>query len=326
MNKYLEKMWLTLCNFLTVILGKIINFGLSVCNYINQSANDYINNAALEINNPEIDFFERFYYNYVIFSYWIITRIKKLIVNLFTIFKYEYTIQKIHIYESLFGSKKFLLSTPNLFSAVLQSIPTNSTILDFGCGSGICYKNNDIVIFILKSNLKISGIDINKSALSKFQDRLDKSSLSSSVTLQFGDILTLELGKFDYVIFSESAPILSQSDLQKIVLYIKNNLLNKNGKIIFINNLVENPQRITKILKPKLKYITTIDFGRTLTKEDFNSLGLASNMDVKYELLESMTLDEISKFHNINFIYKVLNKLGLKNYDVTQYKITLESN
>jgi hypothetical protein len=101
-------------------------------------------------------------------------------------------------------------------------------------------------------------------------------------------------------------------------------LLNENGKIIFINNLVDKPQKITKFLKPKLKYITSIDFGRTLTKLDFDELGYDNNMSVKYELIEKMSVEDISKLYYLNFIYKIFNKFGFKNYDVLQYKITLE--
>ena len=47
-------------------------------------------------------------------------------------------------------------------------------------------------------------------------------------------------------------------------------------------------------------------------------------MKVNYVVLDSMTVEQIAKYYNINFFYKIFNFIGLKNYDVIQYKITLE--
>ena len=46
-------------------------------------------------------------------------------------------------------------------------------------------------------------------------------------------------------------------------------------------------------------------------------------MKVNYVLLDSMTIEQIAKYFNIGFIYKIFNTFGFKNYDVNQYKITL---
>jgi alpha-N-acetylglucosaminidase len=237
----------------------------------------------------------------------------------------EYKLKKIQIYELMFGNKKFRLSTPNLFYSVIKEIPHNSSILDFGCGSGVCYRNIDTINHVVKSNYKITGVDINKVAINKFQNKINSNSLNGRINLMSGDIFTLDFGgKFDYVIFSESAPLLSDNYINNVVSHIKSNLLVPGGKIIFINNLMDNPQNITRFLKPKLKYITTIDFGRVLTKSDFDNLALANDMQVSYKLLDSMTVEQVALFHNIGFIYKIFSKLGFKNYDVDQYKIILE--
>jgi SAM-dependent methyltransferase len=324
MNKYLERIWLYLYNFIIMILYKISNFISLFCKFVTQTIQNYVNNVILEINKPNIDFFEKFYYNCIFFTCCSLIQIKPLIINLLKLTKNEFNTKSVQLYEKIFGNKKFALSTPNLFNSVLNTLPINSTILDMGCGSGVCYKNNDTLNLIIKSNFKITGVDINKIALSKFQERINKNSLGSKVKLCCGDIMTMKLEKYDYIIFSESAPTIPKNDLHKIVFYITKNLLNENGKIIFINNLVDKPQKITKFLKPKLKYITSIDFGRTLTKLDFDELGYDNNMSVKYELIEKMSVEDISKLYYLNFIYKIFNKFGFKNYDVLQYKITLE--
>jgi SAM-dependent methyltransferase len=314
MNKYLRQFWLFL-------YSKI----LLVTNYINNMMTNYINYISQEVNNPHTDAFERFYYNLFIFVYWTVLRIKQLIFNLTMLIGVEWKLKKIQIYELIFGNKNFPLSTPNLFYSVLKEIPESSNILDFGCGSGICYKKIDTINLIVKSNHRITGIDINKFAINKFQNKINSNSLAGKIDLKCGDIFAMKINeKFDYVIFSESAPLLSPEFLIQVSSHIKTNLLKEGGKLIFINNLAENPQFITRVIKPKLKYITTIDFGRVIVKNEFDNLALANQMKVKFELLDSLTVEQVAKFYNISIIYKIFNIFGLKNYDVAQYKITLE--
>lgn len=314
MNKYLHHIWLFL--YRNVLL---------VIKYINNMMSNYINYISQEVDRPTTDTFERFYYNLFIFLYWTIIRIKQLIFNLTSLIRTEWKLKKIQIYELIFGNKNFQLSTPKLFYSVLKEFPESSNILDFGCGSGICYKNIDTKNLIVDYNHKITGIDINKFAINKFQDKINSNSLADKIDLICGDIFTIEINeKFDYVIFSESAPLLSPEFMIQVVNHIKQNLLKAGGKIIFINNLVENPQFITRVIKPKLKYITSIDFGRTIVKNEFEKLALDNQMKVKFELLDSLTVEQIAKFYNITIIYKMFTKFGFKNYDVAQYKITLE--
>lgn len=326
MNKYLEKV----VNFVYSKFVVLINFIVKILNnfmvFTSKHINNYIEKITIEVNNPALDFVERFLYNFIILVYWTLLQLNTLLKNILIILIFEYKMKKIQIYELIFGNKKFPLSTPNLYLSVLKNIPENSKILDFGCGSGICYRNKETIKLINKSNLSITGIDIDKFALSRFQKKIENNYLNSKVKLLYGDIFTMELPKFDYFIFSESAPVLPKIFLEKLILHIKNNLLNDDGKIIFINNLVENPQFITKFLKPKLKYFTTIDFGRTLTKDNFEELKNNTNMNVKYEKLESMNITEIANFFNIGFIERIFNKLGFKNYNVEQYKITFQNN
>lgn len=325
MNKYVEKFK----NFILTKLLLLYNYLITLFNntilFIKKIIDDYIKNASQKINKPNLVFFEKFYYNVIIFTYWSLLQLKNLLSNILFILKMEYKMIKIKTNESIFGNKKFLLSTPNLFKNTLENIPKNSNILDFGCGSGICYKDNEVIKTIYKSNLNISGIDIDKYSLIKFKKRIESNMLNNKIKLFYGDILTIDLPKYDYIIFSESAPLMSKELLRKVVLHMKNNLLNKNGKIIFINNLIENPQLIIKILKPNLKYFTKINFGRTLNKEEFDNLKNVLNMNVKYEKIASMPISEIASFFYLGYVYKLFNKLGFKNYDVEQYKITFEN-
>jgi 2-polyprenyl-3-methyl-5-hydroxy-6-metoxy-1,4-benzoquinol methylase len=298
---------------------------LFLSTYINNLFSTYIENITQHANDPASDFVERFYYKIIIFFYWAIANIKSKILKLIKNIIFQCKLKKIKIYESTFGNTDFRLSTPKLFYSVMKDIANNSNILDFGCGSGACYKNNDIINLIVKSNQKITGIDTNEFAIENFRTNVSRSLLASRMNLKCGNIFTQNFDeKFDCVIFSESAPLLSSDFLVEIVSYIKYNLLKTNGKIIFINNLVENPQFIINFMKPKIKYITTLDFGRVMTVGEFKKLATVNEIKISFEILDSMTIEEIASHYNIAFLYWFFGKLGLKNYLVTQYKITMD--
>ena len=42
------------------------------------------------------------------------------------------------------------------------------------------------------------------------------------------------------------------------------------------------------------------------------------------EVIDSMTIESIAKLFKIEFIYKIVSRFGFKNYDVKEYKITME--
>jgi len=231
------------------------------------------------------------------------------------------------MYEYFFGNPNFRLSTVLLFLHSLKKIELESKILDFGCGSGTYYSNNKVIEIIKKSNLKIEGIDIDPVYIKKCKERVNNSMLENNVNILLKNIFDLtienELDKFDYIIFSESAPLLSSKLLESITEYINKNLIKKEGKIIFINNLVENEDYMIKY-KPLLKYILMIDFGRVLKFKEFDDLSKKINKNIEVNLIDEMSVNEILLFFNLCFLYPLLNLLGVKNYKVKQFEIIMK--
>jgi protein-L-isoaspartate O-methyltransferase len=240
---------------------------------------------------------------------------------------YKYDIIKIKNYEKLFGNNTNNLSTPNLFYLSLNNdeIIYNSTILDVGCGSGICYKNNAIIDLIIKKELEINCIDINKTALDNFQKYINNNNLNYLIQILQKDLFNHTNKKYDYVIFSESAPVIPEHILYKMINHIKNNLLNESGKIIFINNIDDTPPFLIKFFKSKLKYFTTVDFGQTLNFDYFNEIKNIFFMDIEYKILASNTLGNVCLIHKLYFIYNLLKFFNLHNYLINQYEIILSN-
>jgi SAM-dependent methyltransferase len=253
------------------------------------------------------------------------------ITYLFIIFKIKININfdifnKIYIfmYDYFFGNEKFKLSTPNLYNYSINKLKNNSKVLDFGCGNGICYKNDNVIDTIKNKNLQIVGIDIDEVYVKQCSERIINSNLEKNVTIKLMNIFNYQLenneDKFDYVIFSESAPLLSNELLVNIIKYIDNNLIKKDGKIIFINNLTDESSPM-KIYKPYLKYISLIDFGRLLSDQEFFDIGKNMNKNVIINLIDSMKFREVLSFFNLNYLYYIARLFGITDYNIEQYEI-----
>lgn len=270
------------------------------------------------------------------FSKLFLLNLKMIIIYLICIFSYIFTIFKIKInfnyinkfyifvYDYFFGNADFKLATPNLYNYSISKLPDNSKVLDFGCGNGICYKNNNVINTIKNKNLNIIGIDIDEIYIKQCSERIITSNLQDNVCIKLMNIFDYEIeekiNKFDYVILSESAPLLSNELLVNIIKYIDNNLLKQDGKIIFINNLTDSKNPM-KDLKPYLKYISLIDFGRLLSLEEFISIANNMNKKININLIDSMRLKEVLSFFTLDYLYYIIRLFGIKDYNIDQYEI-----
>ncbi len=255
------------------------------------------------------------------------------LVEQFVLINFSYYTNKLgdflytNIYDYFFGDKNIVLSTPNLFYYSLNKFESNSRVLDFGCGSGIYYSNENVKKIIMEKNLKIQGIDIDKIYIEKCIKRIEKEKLTNYISIKAQDVFKYNLEqeeKFDYIIFSESAPLLSNELLVSITKYMIENLLKPNGKIVYINNLTENSTPLMRKLKPALKYICMIDFGRVLTRNEFENLSNRVNKNIEINLIAKMKIIDILNYFKLGWTYYLIWKIiGIKNYDVEQYEIIL---
>jgi SAM-dependent methyltransferase len=265
----------------------------------------------------------------LVYYYLIIFYLICIFSYLFTIFKFRINFDSINklyifVYDYFFGNENFKLATPNLYNYSISKLKNNSKVLDFGCGNGICYKNNNVISTIKNKNLNIIGIDIDEIYIKQCSERIITSNLQDNVYIKLMNIFDYEIEedkhKFDYVVFSESAPLLSNELLVNIIKYIDNNLLKKDGKIIFINNLTDSKNPMKK-LKPYLKYLSLIDFGRLLSLEEFINIADNMNKKITINLIDSMKLKEILSFFTLDYLYYIIKLFGINDYNIDQYEI-----
>lgn len=152
----------------------------------------------------------------------------------------------------------------------LDYFPSGSRILDVGIGNGIMIK--DYHDTIRAKNLQITGIDINDGYLKHCRDMICEWDLTGNIEVQRASVEKYsppEKGYFDYILFSMSFMLF---DDQKFVLDRIKPWLKPRGEVVFFQTMFKNRSLIMELIKPRLKYVTSIDFGRVTYEKDFAAL------------------------------------------------------
>lgn len=152
----------------------------------------------------------------------------------------------------------------------LDYFPSGSRILDVGIGNGIMIK--DYHDTIRAKNLQITGIDINDGYLKHCRDMICEWDLTGNIEVQRASVEKYsppEKGYFDYILFSMSFMLF---DDQKFVLDRIKPWLKPRGEVVFFQTMFKDRSLFMELIKPRLKYVTSIDFGRVTYEKDFAAL------------------------------------------------------
>lgn len=176
------------------------------------------------------------------------------------------------------------------YRTVLETIPDNSRVLDVGIGTGASLIANKEII--LRKKLIIVGVDYDKDYVERCQSLIKSNSLSSIISVhnqsfyEFGKatILTKD-NKFDVVYFSGSLMIMPDpvGALTHAVKLLKDR---KSSSIYTTQTFEKTKNRLLEFVKPLLRFVTTIDFGRVTYKDDF----LQSVADANLKIVSDNTI------------------------------------
>jgi SAM-dependent methyltransferase len=181
------------------------------------------------------------------------------------------------IYDTL-----ILRLTSRWYAEVLRRVPEGAVLLDVGIGTaGALLANADLV---KRKRLRVVGIDIDADYVARARQRLAASSLSGSGEVRLESIYDHRGGPYDAVYFSGSFMLLPEPER---ALRHTRTLLRPGGRIFFTQTIQKQPTRWLEILKPMLKQITSIDFGRVTYEDAFRT----QIHDAGLELEEFTALD-----------------------------------
>ena len=168
--------------------------------------------------------------------------------------------------------------TTNCYENCLNYFPNHATILDVGIGNGKMLKRYHHLI--KSKHLKISGVDINGVYLNNCSRLIQNYHLEDYLRLYHEPIESFEPSihkHFDFVLFSMSFMLFED---QSSILNKVKGCLKPDGKIIFFQTMFKDKSRLMEFIKPKLKYITTVDFGKVTYEKEFFALLEQQNLSI----------------------------------------------
>jgi alpha-N-acetylglucosaminidase len=160
----------------------------------------------------------------------------------------------------------------------LNYISRQAAVLDVGVGNGIMLKNFHSLI--KSKELKITGIDINRYYLNHCQSLIEKYGLDQNIEIHCTPVEKYEprcRECFDFILFSMSFMLFTDPCR---VLETAKDWLKPGGEIIFFQTIYKDEFRLMEFIKPRLKYITTVDFGRVTYEKEFLETLKAHHMEV----------------------------------------------
>lgn len=190
--------------------------------------------------------------------------------------------------------------TTRWYRAFLCRLPPNSTVLDIGIGTASALIANKDVI--LNRNLKIKGVDYDKSYVEAAEGNIRVAGLSKHIEVVCASIHDFTPSspseKYDAIYFSGSFMIIPDKvkALERCKPWL--NTEGKVGKFFFTQsfqhkNVVGN--LVNSIVKPALKMFLTIDFGEVTYRDDFAKTLEQANMTIEtFDVMFQATMrDEV---------------------------------
>jgi SAM-dependent methyltransferase len=175
------------------------------------------------------------------------------------------------IYDTL-----ILRLTSRWYAEVLRRVPEGAALLDVGIGTGgALLANGDLV---KRRRLRIVGIDIDADYVARARQRLGDSALADRTKVRIESIYEHQGGPYDAVYFSGSFMLLPQPER---ALRHCCALLSPDGRIFFTQTIQKEPARWMEIVKPMLKRVTSIDFGRVTYEDDFKAQIHAAGLELE---------------------------------------------
>ncbi|HEX8453138.1 MAG TPA: class I SAM-dependent methyltransferase [Longimicrobium sp.] len=156
--------------------------------------------------------------------------------------------------------------TSRWYAEVLARVPEGAALLDVGIGTaGALLANADAV---MRKRLRIVGIDVDADYVDRARRRLGDSSLAGVAEVRLESVYDHRGGPYDAVYFSGSFMLLAEPEQ---ALRHCCTLLKAGGSIFFTQTIQKQPARWMEVLKPMLKRVTSIDFGRVTYEDDFRA-------------------------------------------------------
>ena len=183
-----------------------------------------------------------------------------------------------HLYNLFIGDVNDLC-----YRSALDYLPERAAILDVGIGNGAMLKRYHGVI--RAKHLKITGIDINGPYLRHCRDLIRRHGLEEAIDVHHAPVESYCPPAdrcFDFIFFSMSFMLFKDPSL---VLDRVKAWLKPGGGVLFFQTVFRERSLLMDVVKPRLKYVTSVDFGRVTYERDFFRLLAQKELAVREDRL-----------------------------------------
>jgi alpha-N-acetylglucosaminidase len=142
-----------------------------------------------------------------------------------------------------------------------------ASILDVGIGNGLMLEKNHELI--RHKNLSITGLDVNERYIEQARGLIERYGLQDLMEVyhcNVEDFYPPQGKEYDFVLFSMSFMVLPR---QEQILDRVRQWLGPHGEIVFFQTMFRDKSRLLNWIKPRLKYVTSVDFGEAVYEDDF---------------------------------------------------------
>jgi len=154
--------------------------------------------------------------------------------------------------------------TTSWYAAVLERVSDRARILDVGIGTGGALTGNAAVL--RRKQLHVTGIDIDADYVARCRRRVAEEGLRGHVEPRLESVYDHHGGPYDAVYFSASFMLLP--DPQGALTHICT-MLTPEGVLYFTQTFENERSPLVERMKPVLRALTTIDFGRVTYEDAF---------------------------------------------------------
>jgi SAM-dependent methyltransferase len=151
------------------------------------------------------------------------------------------------------------------YAAVLERLPPRCRLLDVGIGTGAALLENASVLEA--KDIRVCGVDIDAAYIDRCREAVAARGLVHRIEARLESIDEHAGGPYDAAYFSGSFMLLPDpvAALRHVT-----TLLEADAAIYFTQTFEHERSRVVEILKPALRFLTTIDFGEVTYEHEFD--------------------------------------------------------
>jgi SAM-dependent methyltransferase len=179
------------------------------------------------------------------------------------------------LYDSLIVSM-----TADWYRAVLAALPEHANVLDVGIGTGAALLAH--ASLLEQKDLRVVGVDVDADYVHRCISAVKAAGLSGRIEPRLESVYDHRGGPYDAAYFSGSFMLLPDpaAALRHVV-----SLVHESARIYFTQTFEHERSRMLELIKPVLRLVTTIDFGRVTYEADFQRVLADANVAVEEQIV-----------------------------------------